>query len=76
MDARMPIELRQQCDRLTQQLQVEFQDRVPAEIVAQRAAAHLEEFHGAKVVNFVPILAWRRTREELRELAAADLVAA
>ena len=71
MEVPMPNELRKQCDRYTQQLQLEFEDRVPAETVAQRHAAHLKEFADARVLTFVPILAWRLTREELREMAAA-----
>ena len=70
MEARLPTELLKQCDRLTKQLQEEFRGRVPAETVAERAAAHLEEFDEARVLTFVPMLAYRRTRQELFALAA------
>lgn len=50
----------------------EFGDRVPAHAVQARLAATVERFDGAPIRTFVPVLAQRRVRLELRnDLASA-----
>jgi hypothetical protein len=72
MDQRLSPELQQQYKGTVRSLVNEFRDRVPSESIEQRANHTLEQFHGARVMNFVPALVYRYTREELqRELQAS-----
>jgi hypothetical protein len=66
MEAHLPTAIRQQYHRLTDRLVEEFRDRMPVEAIHARADEHLHEFHGARILDFVPILTYRYTREDLR----------
>jgi hypothetical protein len=52
---------------LQEQLAREFVGVVPREAIDEVAKDALEEFEGARIRAFVPVLAWRRARGLLRE---------
>jgi hypothetical protein len=52
---------------LREQLASEYADAVPPDRIEQVARQALDEFEGAKVREFVPVFAWRRAREVLRQ---------
>ncbi len=49
----------------------EFADRLPAPEVERRFDETLHSFDDAPIRTFIPVLAARRTREELRERVSA-----
>jgi len=51
---------------LRDQLAREFVGVVPREAIDEAAKGALEEFEGARIRAFVPVLAWRRARGLLR----------
>jgi hypothetical protein len=51
---------------LRQQLTEEYGDTVPRERIDEVAQQALGEFGSARVRDFVPVLAWRRARHQLR----------
>src|SRR5689334_5778298 len=66
MEGKLPVELHQQFERFTEQLVEEFGDQgVPAEEVKLRAHRKLDEFKDARVLNFLPLLVYRYTRDDL-----------
>jgi hypothetical protein len=67
VETNLPVEIRMQVDRLKQQLVEEFRGQLDAEEVSKAASIHLETFQDAKIMNFVPVLVYRFTREDLNE---------
>ena len=51
--------------RLRKQLEEEYRDQ-PGDRIDEAAKHALDRFGGAKVREFVPILAWRHARQHLR----------
>jgi hypothetical protein len=51
---------------LIRRLSAEYGDLLPRDAIDGAAVEALEELGGARVREFVPILAWRRARERLR----------
>ena len=49
-----------------QQLREEYEE-LPEERIDEVAKHALDDFSSARVKEFIPILAWRRAREELRK---------
>jgi len=47
----------------------EFDGVLPRDAIELRARSKLEEFHGARIVVFLPILVGREVREQLRREA-------
>lgn len=64
------IKLRRQIESAALNLSKEFAGKLPAEDVDRCLAEELEPFTDARVREFVPILAERRTRSRLRARAA------
>lgn len=62
--------LRRQIESAALNLSREFAGKLPSEDVDRCLAEELEPFTDARVREFVPILAERRTRSRLRALAA------
>jgi hypothetical protein len=62
---------RRQLQRVREHLVDEFGDRLSGEQVAERFADVVSRFDGAPVRTFVPVLASRAAREDLRRLAGA-----
>lgn len=58
-----------QFDEVLRALVAEFAGRLSTEEVAARFAAIVRDFEAAPIRGFVPVLAQRRTREELRQTA-------
>ena len=52
---------------LRQQLRQEYGDAVPGELIDRVAEETLRELQGARIRDFVPVFAWRRARQRLRE---------
>jgi hypothetical protein len=52
---------------LQEQLAREFVGVVPREAIDEAAKGALQEFEGARIRSFVPVLAWRRARGLLRQ---------
>jgi hypothetical protein len=65
------IKLRKQLESAAVNLSQEFAGRVPSEDVDRYLAEELQPFDEARVRDFVPILAERRTRSRLRSLGQA-----
>jgi hypothetical protein len=65
------IKLRKQLESAAVNLSQEFAGRVPSEDVDRYLAEELQPFSEARVRDFVPILAERRTRSRLRSLDQA-----
>ena len=63
--------LRRQLDSAADNLTQEFAGRVPSEDVDRYLAEEVQPFSEARVRDFVPILAERRTRSRLRSLDQA-----
>jgi hypothetical protein len=63
-----PLEeaLKSPLPRLKRQLEEEYEE-VPEEKIDESAKQALYEFAQARVREFVPIMAWRRARERLRQ---------
>ena len=57
--------IRSPLPRLRKQLEMEYEG-LPQKTIDEVAKRSLDEFAGARVREFVPILAWRRAREHLR----------
>jgi hypothetical protein len=57
---------REPLHELQEQLAREFVGVVPREAIDEAAKGALEEFVGARIRAFVPVLAWRRARGLLR----------
>jgi hypothetical protein len=67
-------ELEAQMDRLFRELQRTFEGSVPAEWVDAVGHAYYERLRReAKVNDFIPLLVYRLTKEELFRIAAEDL---
>jgi hypothetical protein len=64
------LKLRRQLESAAVNLSREFAGKLPSEDVDRCLAEELEPFTDARVREFVPILAERRTRSRLRALAA------
>jgi hypothetical protein len=64
------VKLQKQLEMAANALSKEFADTLPSEDVDRCFAEELEPFNDARVRQFVPILAERRTRSRLRALAA------
>lgn len=64
------LKLRKQLESAASALSKEFADTLASEDVDRCFAEELEPFTGARVRQFVPILAERRTRSRLRALVA------
>ena len=64
------VKLQKQLERAAHALSKEFAGTLPSEDVDRCFAEELEPFHDARVRQFVPILAERRTRSRLRAIAA------
>ena len=64
------VKLRKQLESAADSLAREFAGTLPSEDVDRYLAQELEPFTDARVREFVPILAERRTRSRLRALAA------
>ena len=62
------IKLQKQLESAAVNLSQEFAGRVPSEDVDRYLAEELQPFSEARVRDFVPILAERRTRSRLRSL--------
>lgn len=62
------IKIRKQLESAAVNLSQEFAGRVPSEDVDRYLAEELQPFREARVRDFVPILAERRTRSRLRSL--------
>ena len=58
-----------------QSLRREFEGVVPQEGIDRAAEQAVDHFKGVPVRAFLPILAWRRTREALRRSTEASAVA-
>jgi hypothetical protein len=54
---------------LRRRLNDEFGASVPPEAIDRAAAEALSELHGARVREYVSVLAWRRARARLRRRA-------
>ncbi len=54
-----------------QQLIQQFAGRLPADVVEERFAQMVARFDGARVRTFVPVLAAKAAREQLRSASAA-----
>jgi hypothetical protein len=65
------IKLRRQLESAADNLTQEFAGRVPSEDVDRYLAEEVQPFSEARVRDFVPILAERRTRSRLRSLDQA-----
>jgi hypothetical protein len=65
------IRLQKQLESAAVNLSHEFAGRVPSEDVDRFLAEELQPFSEARVRDFVPILAERRTRSRLRSLDQA-----
>jgi hypothetical protein len=65
------IKLQKQLESAAVNLSQEFAGRVPSEDVDRYLAEELQPFSEARVRDFVPILAERRTRSRLRSLDQA-----
>jgi Protein of unknown function (DUF3562) len=63
------IKLRKQLERAAVSLSKEFAGKLPTEAVDRTLAEELQPFTDARVREFVPILAERRTRSRLRAIA-------
>ena len=59
-----------QLARVGDDLVREFGDRLSAEQVQQRFTAIVDRFQGAPIRSFVPVLAQRSARQELRQVLA------
>lgn len=57
---------REPLHELQEQLAREFVGVVPREAIDEAARGAFEEFEGARIRAFVPVLAWRRARGSLR----------
>jgi hypothetical protein len=57
---------REPLHELQEQLAREFVGVVPREAIDEAAKGAFEEFEGARIRAFVPVLAWRRARGLLR----------
>jgi hypothetical protein len=64
------LKLQRQVESAAVTLSKEFAGRLPSEDVDRCLAEELEPFTDARVREFIPILAERRTRSRLRALAA------
>ena len=64
------LKLRRQLESAAVNLSREFAGKLPSEDVDRCFAEELEPFTEARVRQFVPILAERRTRSRLRALVA------
>lgn len=53
-------------ERLERELEEEFRGRVPRERIHTLTVEALHQFDQARIRDFVHLLAWRRTREQLR----------
>jgi hypothetical protein len=62
------LKVRRQLESAAMSLSREFADRVPSEDVDRYLAEELQPFSKARVRDFVPILAERRTRLRLQAL--------
>lgn len=62
------VKLRKQLESAASNLTQEFAGRVPSEDVGRYLAEEVQPFSEARVRDFVPILAERRTRSRLRAL--------
>jgi hypothetical protein len=69
-ERRSPFEesLKDPLPGIKKQLREEYRD-LPEEKVGEAAERALGEFADARVREFVPIMAWRRARERLRQAA-------
>jgi hypothetical protein len=65
------VKLRKQLESAAFNLTQEFAGRVPSEDVGRYLAEEVQPFSEARVRDFVPILAERRTRSRLRALDRA-----
>ncbi|MGE5226380.1 MAG: three-helix bundle dimerization domain-containing protein [Planctomycetaceae bacterium] len=61
--------------RVLADLSREFGGTLPREVIAGAARRAVEGFEGARVDDFVPILAWRRARRDLLALSRASAYA-
>lgn len=62
------VKLRKQLETAVVSLSQEFAGKVPSEDVDRYLSEELEPFSDARVRDFVPILAERRTRSRLRAI--------
>jgi hypothetical protein len=60
-----PESIKDPLQRLREQLAEEYRDQ-PGDRIDEAAKHALDRFGGAKVREFVPILAWRHARQHLR----------
>jgi Protein of unknown function (DUF3562) len=65
------VKLRKQLESAALSLSEEFAGRVPSEDVDRYFAEELQPFNEARVWDFVPIFAERRTRSRLRSIDQA-----
>ena len=65
------LKLRRQLESAAVNLSREFAGKLPSEDVDRCLAEELEPFMDARVRDFVPILAERRTRSRLRRRASS-----
>ena len=61
---------RRQLDRVRRELEREFAGRLPAPDVARQLEETVASFAGAPIRGFVPVLAQRRARAQLRRAVA------
>ena len=52
--------------RVRSELEAEYAGTVPQERIDRAAQEAVAELSGARIPDFVPLLAWRRARESLR----------
>ncbi|MGZ4132860.1 MAG: three-helix bundle dimerization domain-containing protein [Actinomycetota bacterium] len=61
--------------RVLADLSREFGGALPRDVIVSAARRAVEGFEGARVDDFVPILAWRRARRDLLTLSRASAYA-
>jgi hypothetical protein len=64
---RVDQQIRDPLPGLREQLTSEYADVVPPDRIEQVARHALEEFESANIRDFVPVFAWRRARQHLRQ---------
>ena len=52
--------------RVREQLEDEYRETVPQERIDRAAKEAVAELSGARIRDYIPLLAWRRAREQLR----------
>ena len=72
---RTPARREELQQRVLADLSREFGGALPRAVIVGAARRAVEGFEGARVDDFVPILAWRRARRDLLKLSRASAFA-